>query len=63
MARVFEKDPFMLEHTKRVFEFVREIARETPLSEKEKRIAEIAAIFHDVGIEEAERKYGSREGC
>ncbi len=62
VTRIFQGDPMMLEHTMRVFAYVQHIADGISLPEKERKIAEIAAIFHDVGIEEAERKYGSREG-
>lgn len=62
VGKIFLDDPAQLEHTKRVFAYVQRIAKEIALPEEKRKVAEIAAIFHDVGIKEAERKYGSREG-
>lgn len=62
VTKIFQDDLTMLEHTKRVFAYVQQIVDGISLPEKERKVAEIAAIFHDVGIKEAERKYGSREG-
>lgn len=59
---VFAEDPKMIPHTEDVFRFAEMIAQDLGIQGKERRIIELSALLHDVGIVEAFRKYGSREG-
>lgn len=59
---VFAEDPEMIPHTEQVFYYAESIAQDLGVEGKERRIVQLAALLHDVGIVEAFRKYGSREG-
>lgn len=59
MERYFGEDKKRINHAKRVTEFAQQIL------EREKGqpvIVVAAAVLHDIGIHEAERKYGSTSG-
>lgn len=62
MAEYFGPDPKRVGHALKVYGFARMIARGETLPEKEERILLAAAILHDIGIHEAERKHGSSAG-
>lgn len=62
LEKVFAEDPKMLDHTRRVLDFSQQIVQSLSLTEKEKRVVYLASLLHDVGIVEASKKYGSREG-
>ncbi|MEN3186574.1 MAG: HD domain-containing protein [Atribacterota bacterium] len=59
---VFAEDPKMLPHTEEVLRLAGIIAQDLGITGKERRIVELSSLLHDVGIVEAFRKYGSREG-
>ena len=49
-------------HFLKVWAFARLIAWEEKLPEDEREIVELAAVFHDIGIHQAERLHGSSAG-
>jgi HD superfamily phosphodiesterase len=62
MADYFAKDPRRVSHALNVYGFARMIAVEEKLDERDEKILLAAAILHDIGIREAERKHGSTAG-
>ena len=62
LEEVFREDPSMLEHTRQVFNFAWDIAQRFELDAATQKIVHLAALLHDVGIVEAEKRFGSREG-
>ncbi|MGB9553146.1 MAG: HD domain-containing protein [bacterium] len=62
LKAVFAEDPKMIPHTEAVFQFAEAIAEDLKIEGEERRIIQLAALLHDVGIVEAFRKHGSREG-
>jgi len=62
MIRYFGKDARRINHALKVHGFAACIASKESLSENEAFIVEAAAILHDIGIHEAERKYNSSGG-
>lgn len=55
-------DPKRIQHLVKVHEFARLIGRMEGLDERTLRILEAAAYVHDIGIRNAERKYGKCGG-
>ncbi len=55
-------DPRRVHHLLKVHSFAKAIGTLENLSQKEMQILEIAAIMHDIGIHECERKYSSTGG-
>lgn len=62
MICYFGDDARRINHAIKVFGFAQTIAKAENLSNEKKYIVELAAIFHDIGIHEAERKYNSSAG-
>ncbi len=62
MIRYFEADVKRINHALKVYGFASTIAREENLSKNEILIVDIAAVLHDIGIKEAEKKYNSCKG-
>ncbi len=63
IRKVFQNDAHMIDHTQRVFDYTRQIVVGQPgMNEEEKRITALAALLHDIGILESEKKYHSRSG-
>jgi len=62
MAEYFGPDPRRVAHALKVYGFARMIAAGEKLGEQEEKILLAAAILHDIGIHEAERKHGSTAG-
>lgn len=62
MIRYFGNDARRINHALKVYGFAACIASKESLSENESFIVEAAAILHDIGIHEAERKYNSSGG-
>jgi len=60
MKDVFGSDRRRITHALKVWQVAREILAEESGSE---RVVEAAAILHDIGIQEAERRFGSSAGC
>ena len=55
-------DAKRIQHFLKVHTLAALIGKEEKLSEETQNILEAAAILHDIGIHEAERKYGSASG-
>ena len=62
MIRYFGSDAKRINHAIKVHGFATNIAALEQLSEKEQHIVSLAAILHDIGIHEAEKKYNSNGG-
>ena len=62
MIHYFGKDVIRINHALKVYGFATTICRSEKLKPDEAEITEIAAILHDIGIPEAERKYNSSAG-
>lgn len=60
--KYFDGDIKRIQHFTKVYTFASLIGRLEKLSENELYILESAAIVHDIGIKNAEKKYGSCEG-
>lgn len=59
MSGYFGADTRRIDHALRVLEFAEEIAAGEKVPPGTAEVVTAAAIFHDIGITEAERKYGS----
>lgn len=55
-------DPKRIQHALKVYAFSKSIAEEEGLPDSERIILETAAVLHDIGIHESEKKYGSSAG-
>lgn len=55
-------DPKRIQHFMKVYAFAQTIGESEGLSPRETEILCAAAVLHDIGIRECERKYGSCEG-
>lgn len=55
-------DPKRIQHFLKVYAFAETIGGSEGLSPREMAILRAAAVLHDIGIRECERKYGSCEG-
>ena len=62
MIRYFKNDVKQVDHALKVHGFASTIAGLEGLPEDKRIVTELAAILHDIGIEEAERKHNSRAG-
>ncbi|MCI8501015.1 MAG: HD domain-containing protein [Oscillospiraceae bacterium] len=54
--------PNLIQHALKVYAFAKAIGEEEGLSEETQEILETAAVLHDIGIRESERKYGDADG-
>ena len=62
MIWYFNKDVKRISHTLKVYGYIKAISAGENLSQEQLSIVELAAILHDIGIKEAERKYNSSSG-
>ncbi len=62
MITYFKNDVRRINHALKVYGFALTLSGMEKLSEEEKKILLYAAILHDIGIKEAERKYNSTSG-
>lgn len=62
MIEYFGCDARRINHALKVYGFADCIARRENLSDNDIFIVDIAAILHDIGIKEAEKKYNSSSG-
>ncbi|MDO5399224.1 MAG: HD domain-containing protein [bacterium] len=62
MIHYYEGDPMRLQHFIKVHSFARLIGIEEDLPLRELFILESAAYVHDIGIKEAEKKFGKSNG-
>jgi len=62
MIEYFQDDVKRINHALKVFDFAQIMSHEESIDKKTKEIIIYAAILHDIGIKEAEKKYGSSMG-
>ncbi len=62
MAGYFQQDIKRVNHALKVYGFAKIISGNEPLSDDCRTVVELAAVLHDIGIKEAERKYSSSAG-
>ncbi len=62
MIEYFGADPKRISHFLKVNEFAMIIAKSENLSEKQQFIVDVASVIHDIGIVNAEKKYGYNTG-
>ncbi|MDR2409775.1 MAG: HD domain-containing protein [Bacteroidales bacterium] len=62
MQTVFSSVPAGIEHTLNVLKNARHIIKAEKLNWQSAVIVELAAVLHDIGAVEAQRKHGSMEG-
>ncbi len=62
MARYFGNDVKRINHAMKVYAFAQILLEGENIPDDLRRITELAAILHDIGIKEAERKYNSSAG-
>lgn len=61
MILYFTGDAKRINHALKVYGFAKTIAGLEKMSPDDRIITELAAVLHDIGIKESERKYGSSE--
>jgi HD superfamily phosphodiesterase len=62
MIEYFDGDVKRINHALKVYGFAKSIGELENISEEKLKILETAAILHDIGIRESERKYSSSSG-
>lgn len=62
MIAYFHQDIKRVNHAIKVYGFAKTISGNEFVSEKYKTVIELAAVLHDIGIKEAEKKYNSSGG-
>lgn len=62
MINYYETDVHRINHALKVYGFASCMARKENLTANDTFIVDIAAILHDIGIKEAEKKYNSSGG-
>lgn len=62
MIKYFGNDVRRINHALKVYTFARNIALMESIAGEELLIIEAAAVLHDIGIKESERKYNSSAG-
>jgi len=60
MMNYFKDDLKRIEHARKVLMYAERILEDNPQADR--NVVVISAILHDIGIKEAERKYGSADG-
>ncbi|KLU64891.1 HD domain-containing protein [Desulfosporosinus sp. FKA] len=62
MIRYFGNDVKRINHAMKVHTFAKAIGESETISDNQLQLLEVAAILHDIGIKESERKYNSSSG-
>lgn len=62
MSEHFGEDERRINHALKVLRYAEEIMDGEKVSDEVRNVATAAAVFHDIGIREAERKHGSSSG-
>ena len=62
MMEYYSGDPKRIQHFLKVYEFAKMIGEGEQLPEETQHILETAALVHDIGIRNAEEKFGSCSG-
>jgi HD superfamily phosphodiesterase len=61
MVTYFEGDVKRINHALKVYSFAKTISGREDMPLDGRKITELAAVLHDIGIKESQRKYGSSE--
>lgn len=61
MIVYFDGDAKRINHALKVYGFAKTIAGREEMPPDDRKITELAAVLHDIGIKESVRKYGSSE--
>lgn len=61
MKEIFKEIPYGVDHTLKVLTNAEAIMEGEHIPEDERELISIVAILHDIGVMEAQRKYGSME--
>ncbi len=62
MIQYNQADPGRVQHAIKVYAFAKAIGEREAVDAKTMEILELAAVLHDIGIRNSERKYGSTDG-
>lgn len=62
MKEIFKEIPYGIDHTLKVLGNTEAIMEGECIPEEERELISIVALLHDIGVMEAQRKYGSMEG-
>lgn len=62
MEQVFKDAPYIIEHTNRVLRSAEYILDGEGITGATRETTELAAVLHDIGMIEAQRKHGNAEG-
>lgn len=62
MIEYYSGDPRRINHFLKVYSFAKTIGEKENLDSKTQNILEIAAVTHDIGIKNSEKKYNSSAG-
>ena len=62
MITYFGNNIKRINHALKVYGFVKAIGEEENIDSEKLQVLEVAAILHDIGIKESERKYNSHRG-
>lgn len=62
MINYFDGDILRINHALKVYGFAKSIGELEGLEENKLQLLEVAAVLHDIGIKESERKYNSSAG-
>jgi len=62
MINYFQNDVKRINHALKVLSFAEIMGEDESLDQKDREIVTYAAVLHDIGIKEAEKKYGSSIG-
>ena len=62
IIKYFQGDVKRINHPLKVYDFAYLISKETNIDEDKLLMISVAALLHDIGIKEAERKYKSSSG-
>ncbi|WP_407314583.1 HD domain-containing protein [Desulfosporosinus sp. SB140] len=62
MVKYFGNDVRRINHAMKVYSFAKTIGELETISDEKFQVLEVAAILHDIGIKESERKHNSSSG-
>ena len=62
MKNIFKSVPYGIDHTMKVLENAKTIAKKENIDVSTQKVIELSAVLHDIGSVEALRKHGSMEG-
>ncbi len=62
MVRLFGNDAPRINHALKVFGFAQAISAGEHIAASQRDVIDLAAILHDIGIQQAEKRHGSNDG-